>query len=352
MRLRNYSLLDSKNEEKNAINLDENVLSFLVNLDDFIKWYNSNYLTADSSEIQSRFDAIYKQFQDISRNDYPALRHDLNNDFLWIRFCIDQSKEIPDDYLRGFKEFFLEDVNYSWADLYKVASEYAVNYWLNLNFYINHWLSKYKISLDRNWKVMERHIWCYGVKEIKQSVVWNLLSMFWIEKTPRYDEIKLLKNIPFDGLPVRRILWNLLKNAKEAWAKTVNVSILYTFSQDIIIVSNDGPSMTVEEIENVLFKKGVSSKGENRGIWMYYLAKDILESDWEIQVISINENMETIEANYAKPYSKITSDNITWLIEKDIIVDEIRFKRYLGTDELFPGVAFVFRAKRRQLTTS
>jgi len=200
--------------------------------------------------------------------------------------------------------------------------------------------SDYPINIDKEWKVLLKHIWAFGEKieyndtaSLLERVKSNLYKFF-SNDTISYDEIKLLKFWEIQWIPVSRIIWNLFKNAKEAGATKVYVTITKSYTKDILIVSDNGPWIDESIVKNVLFKKWISTKGENRWIWMHFLWKKFLEEKGsELQIVSLDEDWEGIEVLYFPTFWlwKITEDNI---ISENIEDIELIDKEFLERKEI------------------
>jgi len=85
------------------------------------------------------------------------------------------------------------------------------------------------------------------------------------------------------------ILGNLIDNAIEAMAdskdKTVEVTFSYTDKWLTIEVFDSGPGISIEQ-QKEIFKKGYSTKGENRGYGLYLVEKSIIDLGGELVIDS------------------------------------------------------------------
>jgi two-component system, CitB family, sensor histidine kinase MalK len=81
----------------------------------------------------------------------------------------------------------------------------------------------------------------------------------------------------------------LIDNAIEAMAdskdKTVEVTFSYTNKWLTIEVFDSGPGISIEQ-QKEIFKKGYSTKGENRGYGLYLVEKSIIDLGGELVIDS------------------------------------------------------------------
>jgi len=106
-----------------------------------------------------------------------------------------------------------------------------------------------------------------------------------------------------DGVKIRMVIINLIKNALEAVTEGEQVRVRVLGKKQTgtdcvrIEVSNNGKLITKDEMENI-FDFGISSKGENRGIGLA-LSKKIVESHkgkLEVTSEEVNGEQKTVFA--------------------------------------------------------
>ncbi len=275
------------------------------------------------------------------RDVLPNLVHDLNNELLILKSLILEGKDLT-AAKKSLEKLFLWQLDYDINEVYNLAIEKAKALGLELEFLINNWGSVYEIIIDKAWKVVSKYDGAYSIKKTSQSK-FSLVRLF--KKVAKIksnaEDIYITKRFDVNNIPVARIFSNTFKNAKEAGATKIKVVVTYgpLTKMDILKIIDNWKGMTKNVIENVLFKKGVSTKW-TQWIWMYWLAKDFLKFWWDIEVHSLLENWEYFEAHYSDLSLK-NKDNIVPLDIKQYLTDYQTDK----IDKFFnqPGTQFVFK---------
>ena len=260
------------------------------------------------------------------QKDLPNLVHDINNELLVISHKLLKKEDLKENK-KAIEKLFLWETEYKINEIYQLAINRAKILWLGLEFVIQNLGSVYKITLDKEGKIIDRHSWAFIEKTwTKESTIKSLLKTFIpnLVKKIDWENIEVVKRFDINNIPVSRIISNTFKNSKEAWATKIKFVLTYwpARQMEIIKITDNWQWMSKDIIENTLFKKWVSSKENWQWIWMYWLVKDFLKYWWELEVHSLTKDWKFIEANYW--YQSVQDNKINTLsIEEHNIEPEI-----------------------------
>ncbi len=210
-------------------------------------------------------------------------------------------------------------------DVLKISKKLNIDIDLHLEHSIiwTMWDNLYRDISITSWKISnidERLISKNSTNNIKTNFITKIFNLF--TEKEGYNEEKLeLKNYFWKiNAPLYRIFINTITNAKQAWAKKIDVylSCLIWSERLILKIADDWKWMNESIIKDVLFKKWESTKKEswiNYWVWMHEIAKLVWSYNWEMEVYSKQWN-KTIQALYTNHNLTTTNNNITSIINE------------------------------------
>ncbi|MDD7795014.1 sensor histidine kinase [Clostridium sp. 'White wine YQ'] len=218
---------------------------------------------------QSHFESLQKYTDNLENlySDMRAFKHD------YVNIISSMIGYIEDDDMEGLKKHFNENI-------LPLSNEIGKN--------------NSKIALLKNIKI----------PEIKGLLSSKLIRAQEIGIELFIDIVEPIENIDMDIIDISRSLGILLDNAIEAGEKCENPTVKIAFVKRgqalIIAILNKCPEDTPPIYK--IYKKGYSTKGENRGVGLSNL-KEILEKYNNVSIDTTIENEEfiqkiTIDSNF------------------------------------------------------